>query len=92
VVMLASLAATGQAYAVYWALRRHSVGLDGELVFFGLADWSPPVLGTAGTMAAALAISVALVVALTRAGPALPQPAGLDTTNDPAPSTEAGIP
>ena len=92
VVMLAGLAALGQAYAVYWALRRHSVGLDGELVYFGLADWSPPFLGTTGTMVAALAISVAMVVALTRAGPALPLPAGLDTADDPAPSIEAGTP
>lgn len=61
---LATIAAVGQVYAVYWALRRFSVGLHGELFFFGGSAWAPPVLGTIGTMVAATVTSIAMAGSL----------------------------
>lgn len=61
------IAAIGQIYALYWSLRRFSVGVRGDLVFFGDSAWSPPVLGGWGTAVLALAATIAFVVALTTA-------------------------
>ena len=34
----------------YVTLRRHTVGIDGPLVFWRWEDWSPPVIGIAGAL------------------------------------------
>ena len=34
----------------YVTLRRHTVGIDGPLLFWRWEDWSPPVIGIAGAL------------------------------------------
>jgi hypothetical protein len=77
-VLLAGLAGAGQVYAVYWALRRHSVGLAGDLIFFGDPVWSPPILGTWGTMGAIIALAAGMVFAVSRWPAEMPSPVELD--------------
>lgn len=64
VTVLGVLVAAGHTYAVYWALRRFSVGLHGDLVFFGHGIWAPPLIGTTGTMVSASVASAGIAAAL----------------------------
>ncbi len=66
-VTFTAIVAIGQIYALYWSLRRFSVGVRGDLIFFGDSAWSPPFLGGWGTAILAVAVTVAFVVALTTA-------------------------
>ena len=67
VIGLGVLAALGQVYSLYWALRRTGVGVAGELAFFGDARWSPPFLGNIGALLAMVAVAVVTVCLLARA-------------------------
>ena len=40
---LGGLAGVGQAVAWYWNARRQAVGIDGPLLFVGVAEWAPPL-------------------------------------------------
>jgi hypothetical protein len=72
--LVVSLAAVGHVYGVYWALRRWTVGVAGELVFFFDTEWSPPVIGAAGAMLIIVVLAVGAVVLIAR----LPEPAAPD--------------
>jgi hypothetical protein len=71
-VLVASLAAVGHVYGVYWALRRWAVGLDGELLYFFGPVWSPPVIGTVGAMLIVSALAVGTVLGAARLRDPLP--------------------
>jgi hypothetical protein len=66
IIGLGVLAAVAQTYALYWSLRRTSVGLAGDLVFFADARWSPPFLGNLGSLLVVAAVGATTVWLLAR--------------------------